>query len=130
MLLEFLEKSRAYIFDTLKNESPEDWWDEKIPTKIKKSCAFAQIEDNYNHEPSYYLDKFQDLSEIVENNWKSLGGIFADPNGGSKRKDKIKWLSQFASYRVRVTKPERDPITEREFKFISETIKRVYSAIE
>ena len=97
--------------------------------KIKTECAVAREKDN-KRENSFYLDKFTDLSEVVENNWKSLGKIFADPNEGGIRKDKIKWLSQFASYQIRVTKPERDPITEREFKFISETIKRIYAVIE
>ena len=97
--------------------------------KIKTECAVAREKDN-KRENSFYLDKFTDLSEVVENNWKSLGKIFADPNEGGKRKDKIKWLSLFASYQIRVTKQERDPITEREFKFISETIKRIYASIE
>lgn len=129
MLLEFFEKIRGFVFSTLKKEAPEEWWYEKIPEKIKTECAVARVKDNNKREDSFYLDKFTDLSEVVEYNWKSLGKIFADPSEGGKRKDKIKWLSQFASYQIRVTKPERDPITEREFKFISETIKRIYATI-
>ncbi len=129
MLLEFFEKSRLFIFDKLKNEEPEAWWEEKIPIKIQKNCAIAQINDGNKHEHSYYVEKFTDLQEIIEYNWKCLGDFFQDPLAGGKRKDKIKWLERFASFQIRVTKPAREPITESEFTLISETIARVNNKI-
>ena len=66
MLLEFFEKIRGFVFSTLKKEAPEEWWYEKIPEKIKTECAVARVKDNNKREDSFYLDKFTDLSEVVE----------------------------------------------------------------
>lgn len=129
--IDFFESCRKFIFDSLRKNFDDSWWDDGIPEKVRKACAIARIENGNQHELDYYIDKFSTLGEIVEGNWASLGKCFSDPEiSSSKRKEKIKWLVKFDEFQDRVTKPDRDPITEKEYVLITATIDRVCKNIE
>lgn len=129
-LLAFFTECKDFIFAELQKMSNESWWEDNIPTEIREKCAISRVRDSNHHDDKYYLEDFNDLSKIIESNWKRLSVFFVDPELDGNRKEKLKWLNDFSKYQTRVTKPEREPIKEREYLFILKTIERVRKKVD
>lgn len=128
-LLEFQGKVKNFLFEELKRKFGDSWWEDGVPEKVQDKCGYAGVQDRHAHEDSFYLDSFSDYAAIIEFNWSSMGDVFADPTQTGRRKSKIEWLKKFNDFQIRVTRPERAPITMDEYNFIQATLKRVLSKL-
>ena len=125
LLLDFQGKVKNFLFEELEKKFGDSWWEQGVPEKVQAKCGYAGVEDKHAHEDSFYLDSFSDYADIIEFNWLSMGTIFADVSQSGKRKTKIEWLKKFNEFQIRVTRPERAPITMDEYNFIQMTLNRV-----
>lgn len=128
LLLDFSLEIQKAIFTILKKSyGDEVWWYEGIPGKIQGDCAKSAVAELRKYPDEHYLESYEQFFEVVIYRWNLLGKVFADSSvqGQSKRKDKIKWLKDFDDYQKRVSKPARDPITDKEFAKIQDVIDRI-----
>jgi len=77
-----LENSiRKTIVDRLKEKIGPNWWDVKVPEKVKKKVEVRQEEEKdtpYSEraEDQIYYTDFKDLIDIIEDNWDTFSDTF------------------------------------------------------
>ena len=110
-----------FIIKILKEEYGERaWWAEGISRTIQKNCSEARI-DGGSTEPDWNFLSTIHYREIIEKNWNLLGNYFTAPGQESIRRDKkLSWFVRFNLIRQRYSHPQRDIITEEEYKFLEE----------
>ncbi len=110
-----------FVITQLKKEYGEKaWWIEGVPKTIQKVCSDARI-DAGTSEPDWNFLNTIHYRDIVEKNWTLLGDYFTPPGMENAKKEKrLSWLVKLNKARQRYSHPQRDVITEEEFKFLTE----------
>lgn len=114
----FLHK---FICDALKKKFGEqNWWAQGVPKKIQKDCSLIRI-DQDSVEPDWRYLTTVNYSEIIKANWELLGDALTEPGMHNSGKDKrLGWLVKFNAIRQKYSHPQRESVTESEYKYLEE----------
>lgn len=107
-----------YIFGKMLQEFGEKNWWRELPEKIQKECSNRQIEGGYEEARENYL-MLMNYKDIIANHSALLLDVFTPPEMMSAKKDKrLGWFRELNDVRNKLSHPERDKVTEEEYKSI------------
>ena len=103
-----------------KEYGEKSWWSEGVPKEIQKGCSDARI-DTGTVEPDWNFLNTIHYERILLKNWQLLGMYFTLPGQENiKREKRLSWLSRLNSIRQKYSHPQREIVTEEEYKFLEE----------
>lgn len=90
---------KSKVFEVLKDNFGEAWWDNGVQEDIRISASVARIKAQ-SKDPDYDFLHLIEYKKIIERNWVLFKGIFADPAIKRSNKDEqLKWYDSLNSIR-------------------------------
>ena len=104
MLHAFENEVRSLIRDTLEEISGPDWWEECVPSKVRKSAEFRQKtseKDSWlegaKDDRLEFVD-FGDLAGIITENWEHFKDIMPRQDWVSQRMNELEKARNFVAH--------------------------------
>ncbi|WP_167613471.1 DGQHR domain-containing protein [Maribellus sediminis] len=112
---------REYIFAELKKHyGLKNWWIEGVHKDIRKYCSNTAI-DQGNKEPDENYLLTIHYQKIIMDNTELFLNVFTPPGLESvKIAKRIEWINRLNTVRQKFSHPEREKVTEAEYKMIAE----------
>ena len=116
------ERLSRYVRKNMKREHGENKWVEALPDEVAKRGFERMVAEAYKEPLENYIN-LADYEKIIEKNSQGAFdlAVFTAPGqkGGSK-KQRLAWFAKLLRVRNKTAHPERDPVTEEEFREIQE----------
>lgn len=118
---------RDHIYNELRLEYGDDrWWADGVHKEIQKKASDMRIEQG-SREPDENYVFLLDYQKIITSNWKLYEETYSDPDkeayssskkGKTKKEKATYWFKKLNDIRAKVSHPEREKVTEEEFRFL------------
>ena len=112
----------SYVREKMKLAHGEDKWMQSLPSEVLKKSYERMIAEGHREPQENYVD-LADYEKIIEKNSPGVFDleVFTGPGQrGGNKKQRLRWFSRLIRVRNKTAHPERDPVTEEEYREIRE----------